>query len=38
MNVEYRDIHTTIVMTTQYEPDQAALTVRYCVPHCTHAG
>lgn len=26
MNVEWRDIHTTIVMTTQYEPDQAALT------------
>ena len=26
MNVEWRDIHTTIVMTTQYEPDQAAIT------------
>lgn len=26
MNVEWLDIHTTIVMTTQYEPDQAALT------------
>lgn len=26
MNVEWRDIHTTIVMTTQYEPDQADLT------------
>ena len=26
MNVEWRDIHTTIVMTTKYEPDQAALT------------
>lgn len=26
MNVEWRDIHTTIVMTTQYEPDQSALT------------
>lgn len=26
MNVKWRDIHTTIVMTTQYEPDQAALT------------
>lgn len=26
MNVEWRDIHTTIVMTTQYEPAQAALT------------
>ena len=26
MNVEWRDIHTTIVITTQYEPDQAALT------------
>lgn len=26
MNVEWRDIHTTIVMTTQYRPDQAALT------------
>lgn len=26
MNVEWRDSHTTIVMTTQYEPDQAALT------------
>lgn len=26
MNVEWRDIHTTIAMTTQYEPDQAALT------------
>lgn len=26
MNVEWRDIHTTIVMTTQYESDQAALT------------
>jgi hypothetical protein len=26
MNVEWRDIHTTIVMTTHYEPDQAALT------------
>lgn len=26
MNVEWRDTHTTIVMTTQYEPDQAALT------------
>lgn len=26
MNVEWRNIHTTIVMTTQYEPDQAALT------------
>lgn len=26
MNVEWRDIHTTIVMTTQYGPDQATLT------------
>lgn len=26
MNVSWQDIHTTIVMTTQYEPDQAALT------------
>lgn len=26
MNVEWRDIHTTIVMTTQHEPEQAALT------------
>lgn len=26
MNVEWRDIHTTIVMTTQHEPDQADLT------------
>lgn len=26
MNVEWRNIHTTIVMTTQYEPDQASLT------------
>lgn len=26
MNVEWRNIHTTVVMTTQYEPDQAALT------------
>lgn len=26
MNVEWRNIHTTIVMTTKYEPDQAALT------------
>ena len=26
MNVEWRNIHTTIVMTTQYEHDQAALT------------
>lgn len=26
MNVEWRDTHTTIVMTTKYEPDQAALT------------
>mgnify|MGYP000927058138 FL=1 len=26
MNVEWRDVHTTIVMTTQYEPEQAALT------------
>ena len=26
MNVEWRDIHTTIVITTQYESDQAALT------------
>jgi hypothetical protein len=26
MNVEWQDIHTTIVMTTQYEPDQATLT------------
>lgn len=26
MNVEWRDIHTTIVMTTQYDPDQATLT------------
>lgn len=26
MNVEWQDIHTTIVMTTQYESDQAALT------------
>lgn len=26
MNVEWRNIHTTIVMTTQYAPDQAALT------------
>ena len=26
MNVEWRNIHTTIVMTTQYKPDQAALT------------
>ena len=26
MNVEWRNIRTTIVMTTQYEPDQAALT------------
>lgn len=26
MNVEWRDTHTTIVMTTQYESDQAALT------------
>lgn len=26
MNIEWRNIHTTIVMTTQYEPDQAALT------------
>lgn len=26
MNVEWRDIHTTIVITTQYETDQAALT------------
>lgn len=26
MNVEWRNIHTTIVMTTQYEPAQAALT------------
>lgn len=26
MNVEWRDIHTTIVMTTKYEPDQSALT------------
>lgn len=26
MHVKWRDIHTTIVMTTQYEPDQAALT------------
>lgn len=26
MNVKWRDIHTTIVMTTQHEPDQAALT------------
>lgn len=26
MNVEWRNIHTTIVMTTQYEPDQATLT------------
>lgn len=26
MNVGWQDIHTTIVMTTQYEPDQAALT------------
>ena len=26
MNVEWQDIHTTIVITTQYAPDQAALT------------
>lgn len=26
MNVEWRDIHTTIVIATQYESDQAALT------------
>lgn len=26
MNVKWRDIHTTIVMTTQYYPEQAALT------------
>lgn len=26
MNVEWRDIHTTIVMTTQHEPEQGALT------------
>ena len=26
MNVEWRDIHTTIVMTTQHEPEQATLT------------
>lgn len=26
MNVEWRNTHTTIVMTTQYESDQAALT------------
>lgn len=26
MNVSWQDIHTPIVMTTQYEPDQAALT------------
>lgn len=26
MNVEWQNIHTTIVMTTQYVPDQAALT------------
>lgn len=26
MNVEWRDIHTTIVMTTRYEPDLAGLT------------
>lgn len=26
MNVEWRDIHTTIVITTQYGSDQAALT------------
>lgn len=26
MNVEWRDIHTTIVMTTQHEPEQAGLT------------
>lgn len=26
MNVKWRDIHTTIVMTTQYAHDQAALT------------
>lgn len=26
MNVKWRDIHTTIAMTTQYESDQAALT------------
>lgn len=26
MNVEWRNIHTTIVMTTEYEPDQADLT------------
>lgn len=25
MNVEWRNIHTTVVMTTQYKPDQAAL-------------
>lgn len=26
MNVKWRDIHTTIVMTTKYEPDQSDLT------------
>lgn len=26
MNVEWRDIHTTIVITTQHEPEQAGLT------------
>lgn len=26
MNVEWRDVHTTIVMTTQYVPDQVDLT------------
>ena len=26
MNVRWRDIHTTIVMTTQHEPEQASLT------------
>lgn len=26
MNVEWRDIHTTIVMTTQHEPEQTGLT------------
>lgn len=26
MNVEWRDIHTTIVMTTRHEPEQAGLT------------
>lgn len=26
MNIEWRDVHTTIVMTTQYVPDQVDLT------------